>query len=90
MLDSFESLGHTDLVQNAVVLLNDSATRRGDATDIAAKFEQRVRAIIPIPFDPALDSGDEINFEALQPATRAAYQEATAAIARGLADTEES
>lgn len=85
MLDSFESLGHSDLVEGAVVLLNDSATRRGDATGIAAKFEQRVRAIIPIPFDPALDSGDEIDFDALQPSTRAAFQEATAAIADGLA-----
>ncbi|MFD4009099.1 AAA family ATPase [Brachybacterium vulturis] len=85
MLDSFESLGHSDLVEGAVVLLNDSATRRGDATGIAAKFEQRVRAIIPIPFDPSLDSGDEIDFDALQPSTRAAFQEATAAIADGLA-----
>lgn len=88
MLDSFESLGHSDLVKNAVVLLNDSATRRGDATGIAAKFEQRVRAIIPIPFDSALDSGEEIDFDGLQPATRAAYQEATAAIAHGLAGTQ--
>ena len=90
MMDTFESLGYGDLVKNAVVLLNDSATRRGDATGIATKFEQRVRAIIPIPFDPALDSGEEIDFDALQPATRAAYQEATAAIAQGLADTKEN
>lgn len=89
MMDTFERLGYSDLVKNAVVLLNDSATRRNDATGIAAKFEQRVRAIIPIPFDPALDSGEEINFEALQPTTRAAYQEATAAIAQGLAATTE-
>ena len=89
MMDTFESLGYGDLVKNAVVLLNDSATRRGDATGIATKFEQRVRAIIPIPFDPALDSGEEIDFDTLQPATRAAYQEATAAIARGLAGTTE-
>ncbi|MDN6327843.1 MAG: hypothetical protein L0J84_00665 [Brachybacterium sp.] len=90
MMDTFESLGYGDLVKNAVVLLNDSATRRGDATGIATKFEQRVRAIIPIPFDPALDSGEEIDFDALQPATRAAYQEATATIAQGLADTKEN
>ena len=89
MMDTFESLGYGQLVKNAVVLLNDSATRRGDATGIAAKFEHRVRAIIPVPFDPALDSGDEIDFDALQPSTRAAYQEATAAIAHGLADTKE-
>ena len=89
MMDSFEGLGYGDLVKNAVVLLNDSATRRGDATGIAARFQERVRAIIPIPFDPALDDGEEIDFNALQPATRAAYQEATAAICAGLADTPE-
>ncbi|MGP5626926.1 MinD/ParA family ATP-binding protein [Brachybacterium alimentarium] len=89
MMDTFESLGYGDLVKNAVVLLNDSATRRGDATGIATEFEQRVRAIIPIPFDPALDSGEETDFDALQLATRAAYQEATATIAQGLADTNE-
>ena len=88
MVDNFIGLGYGDLVKNAVVLLNDSATRRGDATGIVAKFEDQVRAIVPIPFDPALDSGDEIDFDALQPATRAAYQEATAAIAQGLADAE--
>lgn len=90
MMDTLESLGYGQLIKNAVVLLNDSATRRGDATGVAAKFEHRVRAIIPVPFDPALDSGDEIDFDALQPSTRAAYQEATAAIAHGLADTSES
>jgi len=88
MMDSFEGLGYGDLVKNAVVLLNDSATRRGDATGIAARFQERVRAIIPIPFDPALDSGEEIDFDSLQPATRAAYQEATAAICAGLAEAD--
>ena len=88
MVDNFIGLGYGDLVKNAVVLLNDSATRRGDATGIVTKFENQVRAIVPIPFDPALDSGDEIDFDSLQPATRAAYQEATAAIAQGLADAE--
>lgn len=86
MIDNFIGLGYGDLVKNAVVLLNDSSTRRGNAAEIVAKFEDRVRAIIPIPFDPALDSGDEIDFDALQPTTRAAYQEAAAAIAHGLAE----
>lgn len=90
MIDNFIGLGYGDLVKNAVVLLNDSSTRRGNAAEIVSKFEDRVRAIIPIPFDPALDSGDEINFDALQPATRAAYQEATAAVAQGLADSEQT
>ena len=89
MMDTFESLGYGQLVKNAVVLLNDSATRRGDATGIAAKFKHRVRAIIPVPFDPALDHGGEIDFDALQPSTRTAWQEAAAAISHGLANTKE-
>ncbi|WP_299306044.1 AAA family ATPase [uncultured Brachybacterium sp.] len=87
MLDNFTSLGHAELVKNAVVLLHDSATRRGDAGAIAQRFEDRVRAIIPIPFDSALDTGDEIDYDVLAPATRAAYQEAAAAISEGLAST---
>lgn len=86
MMDNFIGLGYGDLVKTAVVLLHDSATRRGDARGTAAKFENRVGAIIPIPFDPALDNGDEINFDELQPATKRAYQEATAAIAQNLRD----
>lgn len=88
MLDNFIGQGYGHLVKNAIVLLHDSATRHGDAREIAAKFENRVRTILPIPFDPILDSGGEIDFDTLQPATRTAYQTAAAAIAQGLADTD--
>ncbi|MGP4978719.1 MinD/ParA family ATP-binding protein [Brachybacterium tyrofermentans] len=88
MLDNFIGQGYGPLVKNAIVLLHDSATRHGDAREIAAKFENRVRTILPIPFDPLLDAGGEIDFDALQPATRAAYQTAAAAVAQGLAETE--
>ncbi|MGO2821675.1 MAG: hypothetical protein ACTIA5_12825, partial [Brachybacterium tyrofermentans] len=88
MLDNFIGQGYGYLVKNAIVLLHDSATRQGDAREIAAKFENRVRTILPIPFDPILDAGGEIDFDALQPATRDAYQTAAAAVAQGLADTD--
>lgn len=89
VMDNFIGLGYGHLVKNAVILLNDSATRRGDAHNVVAKFENRVRSIVPIPFDPALDHGGEIDFEALQPSTRTAWQEAAAAISHGLAGTKE-
>ncbi|MGP4978461.1 hypothetical protein [Brachybacterium tyrofermentans] len=89
MLDNFIGQGYGHLVKNAIVLLHDSATRHGDAREIAAKFENRVRTILPIPFDPLLDAGGEIDFDALQPATRAAYQTAAAAVAQGLAETDQ-
>ena len=90
MLDLFIGWGYGDLVKNAVVLLHDSATQHGDARAIAAKFENRVRTILPIPFDRVLDAGGQIDFDALAPATRAAYQTAAAAISHGLAGTKES
>ncbi|MEE1652173.1 AAA family ATPase [Brachybacterium sp. J144] len=86
MLDNFIGWGYGDLVKNAVVLLHDSATQHGDARAIAAKFENRVRAILPVPFDPILDAGGQIDFDALAPDTRAAYQTAAAAISHGLAE----
>lgn len=88
MLTNSIGQGYGYLVKNAIALLHDSATRQGDAREIAAKFENRVRNILPIPFDPILDAGGEVDFDALQPATRAAYQTAAAAIAQGLANTE--
>ena len=46
---------------------------------------QHVAAVIVIPFDPALDEGDEIDWDRLHKKTRRAYLEATAALIEGLA-----
>ncbi|UEJ82737.1 hypothetical protein Bra3105_18235 [Brachybacterium halotolerans subsp. kimchii] len=89
-MDALAARGHEDLVRHAIVLLQDSATRPGDGAEIAARFEGKVRQILPIPYDPALDGGTEIIFDELQPSTRDAFQEATAAIAQGLAETREN
>src|SRR5690606_36334677 len=90
MLDNFIGWGYGDLVKNAVVLLHDSATQHGDARAIAAKIENRVRAILPIPFDRILDAGGQIDFDALAPATRPASHTAAATIPHGLADPKEN
>lgn len=91
MMKSLAASGHEDLVTNAVVLIHDLESRTSAdpeykevASAVAAGFEGRVSAVVPIPFDPALKDGDEIDYDALQPATKRAYQEATAAIATSL------
>lgn len=91
MMRSLEASGHGDLVESAVVLLHDlePSTEAGSeyldtVGAIAAEFEGQVAAVVAIPFDASLKGGDEIDYFALAPATRQAYQEAAAAVASSL------
>lgn len=60
------------------------AGARADGCEV---YGRHVDAVVPIPFDPALKGGDEINYEALQTPTRQAYQDAAEAIATSLRRT---
>ncbi|MCU1515353.1 MAG: hypothetical protein JWQ75_74 [Pseudarthrobacter sp.] len=95
-LQTLESRGGHDaeLARNAVVIVSESTDARrsmsGDALKrardeaqrIADGFEPFVRAVVRIPYDPALVNGP-IRYEALQPATRRAWLAAAAAVAAG-------
>jgi len=87
--------GHdAELARNAVVIVSEATdARRGIAGDalkrakaeaqrIADGFEPFVRAVVRIPYDPALVNGP-IRFEAFQPATQRAWLAAAAAVAKG-------
>lgn len=91
MMRSLVATGHEDLVRRAVVLLHDlEPAESADpgylhvAQEIAADLEPQVAAVIPIPFDPALKEGARIDPTALSEATRTAYRQAAAAVARSL------
>jgi cellulose biosynthesis protein BcsQ len=95
-LQTLESRGGYDaeLARNAVVIVSEStdakramsgdALRRAkdEAQRIADGFEPFVRAVVRIPYDPALVNGP-IRYEALQPATQRAWLAAAAAVAKG-------
>ncbi|MBD1540370.1 chromosome partitioning protein ParA [Arthrobacter sp. S13_S34] len=95
-LQTLESRGGHDaeLARNAVVIVSESTDAKramsGDALKrakdeaqrIADGFEPFVRAVVRIPYDPALVNGP-IRYEALQPATQRAWLAAAAAVARG-------
>ncbi|MET3952825.1 chromosome partitioning protein ParA [Arthrobacter sp. UYEF36] len=95
-LQTLESRGGHDaeLARNAVVIVSESTDAKrsmsGDALKrakdeaqrIADGFEPFVRAVVRIPYDPALVNGP-IRYEALQPATRRAWLTAAAAVATG-------
>ncbi|MBT2520892.1 chromosome partitioning protein ParA [Arthrobacter sp. ISL-28] len=95
-LQTLESRGGHDaeLARNAVVIVSESTDAKrsmsGDALKrakdeaqrIADGFAPYVRAVVRIPYDPALVNGP-IRYEALQPATQRAWLSAAAAVAKG-------
>ncbi|WGM22894.1 chromosome partitioning protein ParA (plasmid) [Paenarthrobacter sp. OM7] len=95
-LQTLESRGGHDaeLARNAVVIVSESTDAKrsmtGDALKrakaeaqrIADGFEPFVRAVVRIPYDPAMVNGP-IRYEALQPATQRAWLAAAAAVAKG-------
>ncbi len=95
-LQTLESRGGHDaeLARGAVVIVSEStdakrsmsgeALKRAkdEAQRIADGFAPYVRAVVRIPYDPALVNGP-IRYEALQPATQRAWLAAAAAVASG-------
>lgn len=95
-LQTLESRGGHDaeLARNAVVIVSESTDAKRSMTGEALKrakdeaqriadgFEPFVRAVVRIPYDPALVNGP-IRYEALQPATQRAWLAAAAAVANG-------
>lgn len=79
--------GHGELVRRAVVALN-AATLGTDLerlADIEEHFRSRVRAVVRIPYDPALAGGTLVRFAALRPFTRAAARDLAALVVDDLA-----
>lgn len=95
-LQTLESRGGHDaeLARNAVVIVSESTDAKrsmsGDALKrakdearrIAEGFTPHVRAVVRIPYDPALVNGP-IRYDALQPSTQRAWLAAAAAVAKG-------
>ena len=72
------------LAANAVVIISQwKPEDRAEAQRIAELFAPLVRAVVTVPFDPALKAG-RIRYTALKPATQRAWLAAAAAVARGL------
>lgn len=91
MMHSLIASGHEELVRGAVVLIHDLEPANSADADyltvtraIADDFGGKVAAVLPVPFDPALKSGQQIDYADLSPATQRAYREAAAALAASL------
>ncbi len=77
-----EANDYGDLVRNAIVALNTAtqATQLVKLDEIEAHFKSRVRAVVRIPYDPALAAGSVIKFADLKRGTREAARELAALV----------
>ncbi len=84
-----EANGYGDLVRKSVVALNTATqgTNLVKLDEIEAHFKSRVRAVVKIPYDPALAAGSVIKFDQLHKNTKAAARQLAALVVEGLVNS---
>ncbi|MDH6235623.1 chromosome partitioning protein [Cryobacterium sp. CG_9.6] len=86
LLDGLRRKGHANKVDQAVTILA-SPSKTVDqqlSARLHEHFGQLTRTVLDVPYDPSLVGGGPLNVDTLAPRTRAAWLQATAAIAEGL------
>lgn len=85
-VDALRATGHGDAVRRAVTVLSAPAPRRDDrlAARLHDHFGALTRAVLDVPYDPALVDGRPLEYASLAPATREAWLRVTATVADGL------
>ena len=71
------------LADNAVVLVSQADREEAQAASIAQGFDAVARAVVTVPYDPAMRQ-QWLRVDNLSPATQRAYLRAAAAVAAGL------
>lgn len=81
MLDLLDEVGLGRLAANAVTLLSCATPGHQPLLDdLRAHFATRTRAVVVVPYDPALESGSSIEPAMLRPETKQAWLHASATI----------
>ena len=79
MLDLLDEAGMEELVANAVTLLSCPTPNPTPLIeDLAGHFRSRTRAVVVVPYDPALESGSNIEYGTLAAPTKRAWLRAAA------------
>jgi MinD-like ATPase involved in chromosome partitioning or flagellar assembly len=77
MLDLLHEVGMGELADNAVTLVSCPTPGRSPLqVDLERHFATRTRAVVVVPYDPALESGSSIEYANLQHDTRQAWLKA--------------
>lgn len=84
LLDWLDQHGYHGLVERGVVVVN-GVRKHSDirADQFAAQFGPRCRAVIYVPYDPALSTGGEASLERVDRTTADAYLELAAVVGDG-------
>lgn len=87
-----EAHGRGDLVERAVVVLNQSSpgTPLVRLAELESHFASRVRAVVRLPYDPAVATGGAIDWAELRRETRQGARELAARVVEGLRGTARS
>ncbi|WP_233201870.1 chromosome partitioning protein [Cryobacterium sp. Y11] len=86
LLDGLRQKGHADKVAQAVTVLASPSKTADEqlSARLHDHFRQLTRTVVDVPYDASLVGGGPLNVDALAARTRAAWLQATAAIAEGL------
>ncbi|WP_104126339.1 cobalamin biosynthesis protein CobQ [Cryobacterium sp. Y57] len=86
LIDGLRQKGHADKVAEAVTVLASPSKTADEQLSkrLHDHFRQLTRTVVDVPYDASLVGGGPLKIDALAPRTRAAWVEATAAIAEGL------
>lgn len=84
LLDWLDQHGYHGLVERGIVVVN-GVRRRSDvrAEQFSAHFGPRCRAVVYVPYDPALSTGGEVALDRVDPATAQAYLTLAAVVGDG-------
>jgi MinD-like ATPase involved in chromosome partitioning or flagellar assembly len=87
-LDWLTAQGYQDLVARSITVISGvrPSAKEFDLNQLITHFAARCRAVVPVPFDPHLGTGAEIELDMLRPATADAYLELAAHVADAFAD----
>ncbi|MGH3417236.1 MAG: MinD/ParA family ATP-binding protein, partial [Actinocrinis sp.] len=87
-LDWLIAHGYQDLVSRAITVISGvrPSAKEFDLNQLITHFAARCRAVVPIPFDPHLGTGAEIDLDMLRPAAADAYLELAAYVAEGFGE----
>ena len=86
-LDWLEENGHEHLVAGSVAVINGTRPKgMVDLDKVERHFQARCRSVVRIPWDEVVQAGAEAAPTDLRPATRAAYLELAAKVAKGFAE----
>ncbi|MCU1633063.1 MAG: hypothetical protein JWM61_1715 [Micrococcaceae bacterium] len=81
-IEGVKAQGHADKFGRSILVITNTAQPNGERLARLQEYGTSIglAAVVVVPFDRSLQEGQEFDYEALNPATRQAYEEATAAL----------